>query len=407
MRLPINNQISPEMGPTTDYNEVDFVLTEYQKIFIILVAALLFLLSVIITVCVVSPVCLFNRLLFGRCKRHSVDVKGKQRLVIGESKHFQLKVVPLYGSNIEKSTFQWCSGSHVTSSTRSQINKHSITHVVDDSLVKLVLKVDSVINCKPREYGLEPSVYVSIDIIIVNGLRVKRRSNLAKVSASFRTNTAKRSVEPEFGESFTSQEVPKSVMKDGRLRIKVMDDERYANDCCLGELTIPLKQFDLNSPMAITSYQLKPPKETKGDLTLGLCYLPTARRVTILVNKASLLSQSHNINYYIRALMFVNGKLMKKKKTSTSQKLTWTEKDALTFDLAQGNPEETAFLVVLSSSTDPITASLSSPSSPDSPEIPSGSRKDRHIGHTVIGQPIWREMKHQPRKQINKVLKLL
>lgn len=328
MRLPINNQISPEMGPTTDYNEVDFVLTEYQKIFIILVAALLFLLSVIITVCVVSPVCLFNRLLFGRCKRHSVDVKGKQRLVIGESKHFQLKVVPLYGSNIEKSSNNLASfnqdsrhldlgskesllttdsnglykqqppnysnGSMVKPSNgvlvamslpqpgAKSTNTQSLMlaneglkdltpsvllgiacEKVDDSLVKLVLKVDSVINCKPREYGLEPSVYVSIDIIIVNGLRVKRRSNLAKVSASFRTNTAKRSVEPEFGESFTSQEVPKSVMKDGRLRIKVMDDERYANDCCLGELTIPLKQFDLNSPMAITSYQLKPPKEVR------------------------------------------------------------------------------------------------------------------------------------------------
>lgn len=339
MRLPIvvNDSMPIEMGPTTDYDEMDFVLTEYQKIFIILIASLLFLLSVIITICVVSPICLFNRLLFNRCKKPLGEVKGKQRVVIGESKHFQLKVVPLYGSNCEKSANYhhpdtrsnldlgskeslltesangsykqhqhpanyhyvnnhhqqsgYTNGSAIKASNglpvtmslpqpgAQSVNKNLSTECkenvpcvsfgvscekVDESLVKLILKVNSVNNCKPKGYGLDPAIYVTIDVTTVTGLRAKRRSALAKVSASFRTNTAKRSVEPEFGESFASPEFPKSIMKDGRLKIKVMDDERYANDCCFGELTIPLKQFDLNSPMVLTSYQMKPPKEVRS-----------------------------------------------------------------------------------------------------------------------------------------------
>jgi Ca2+-dependent lipid-binding protein len=47
-----------------------------------------------------------------------------------------------------------------------------------------------------------------------------------------------------FNELFISQDLPKSILKDGLLKLKVYDDERYANDLCLGEVTIPLKKLE-------------------------------------------------------------------------------------------------------------------------------------------------------------------
>lgn len=121
--------------------------------------------------------------------------------------------------------------------------------------------------------------------------------------------------------------------------------------------------------------------------------------------------------------MFVNGKLTKKKKTPTSEKLLWSDCETLTFESAlthsgstgQGHAEKVetiAFMLVLSWSSDassnPVaTSSPSSPESPDTPENGAGSRKDRHIGHFVLGQECWREMTNEPRKQFSKWVKLL
>jgi len=100
--------------------------------------------------------------------------------------------------------------------------------------------------------------------------------------------------------------------------------------------------------------------------------------------------------------MFINGKLIKKKKTATSQKLIWGDNETLTFDLMSSDSEEAAFMLVLSSK-------LENSPSPSSPETPGASdnanndsRKDRHIGHLIIGKELWTEMKQQPRKQILK-----
>jgi hypothetical protein len=104
--------------------------------------------------------------------------------------------------------------------------------------------------------------------------------------------------------------------------------------------------------------------------------------------------------------MFINGKLTKKKKSSTSQKMIWGDNETLTFDLMSSDSEEAAFMLVLSSKLE----SSVSPSSPETPGTPDNhnndSRKDRHIGHFIIGKEFWIEMRQQPRKQILKWHKL-
>ena len=80
-------------------------------------------------------------------------------------------------------------------------------------------------------------------------------------SALYRTATAKRCLNPVFNELFISQDLPKSILKDGILKFKVFDDERYANDLCLGEVTIPLKKLDNSSEDLTKIYSLSNNKE--------------------------------------------------------------------------------------------------------------------------------------------------
>ncbi|XP_074601159.1 synaptotagmin-7-like [Brevipalpus obovatus] len=473
----------------------DFVLTDHERLFIIICASALFLLSVIITCCIVSPICFLNRYIFRSKNSYpkSVSESGKQRLVLGESKHFSLKVVSLYGANISNNNNNGCLSDKSSPTSNGlldcggkmnclkskengdigdQCAKHAYekvkhTHHNDhhhfmgpfngqakkvpgncetiqsqpsiwlsvrcektpdegDNQYRMIIKVHKITDLRPREYGVEPACYVIIDLAkISNTLRTrKHKSCPGKIITSYRTDSARRSLNPEYKDTFITGSYSRSLLKESYLKLKIMDDERYANDFCLGELSLPVKQFiheadDISTTSSSCSngtqnnnipsicHEMKPTKEFKGMLHLTICYLPTAKRCTINISKASLISSSQATNYYVRVLMFVGGKLIKKKKTTPNSKLQWIENDGINFDLESGYMENIAFLFVLSSTNDSNQTILSSPSSPESPEMPSGSRKDRHIGHAVVGAETWNELKHHPRKPIVKSLRLM
>lgn len=300
---------------------MEFILTDQQRFVIIVCAIFFFLLSVLITCCIVLPSCWLAKLV-NRSRNYIYKSKqdinnGKQRLVLGESKHFQLKVVPLYGSSNNNNDDKNChyydgnlSTSHVDKINCLKINKSDklINNTLDSvagpfnsrnvcvwltirvdlygkengdkqfdqpkssgnscDQYRLFVRVDRVSNLIARDYGVEPACYVTIDLVKIIGLRAKRyKSSSIKVLSSFRTDTAKRGLKAEYKQVFTSNYYPKNVIKDAKLIIKLMDDERYANDACLGETTISLKQFVANDldcvnyvPLS-TCYQLKQSKE--------------------------------------------------------------------------------------------------------------------------------------------------
>ncbi|RWS20974.1 synaptotagmin-2-like protein, partial [Leptotrombidium deliense] len=266
-----------------------FYLTEAEKIYIIIFATSLFLLTVVITVCVVSPICLLNKLFMKLCSKVDESSKNKvtkQQIITPESKHFQLKVVPLYGSQ-------------ATNNNEYQSNLERLWRLIDESSVRLQIRVDDVSDLILREYGCEPTVYVIIALSTVGGIRNRRKSSvIAKAAISFRTLTAKRGLNAVFNETFVTSDLPKSILKEGRLKIKLMDEERYANDYCCGELSLPLKKFLKSEENCDTTetHTFIAPKECKGELTYGICYLPTSRRVTFNVVKANLMGHSPGNN---------------------------------------------------------------------------------------------------------------
>ena len=229
--------------------------------------------------------------------------------------------------------------------------------------------------------------------------------------------------------------------------------------------------------------------QAKGELFAGFCYLPTSRRINITVVKANLRSNSQlnasgssiasgngqsalqqgkgdlffflfwcfklrpessfrislaqSLSYshcffvftislflaafYVRILMFQNGKLVRKKRSSASVKLVWGDNETIGFDLTDELSSDLttlSFMLVLSYRTQCVQ----SPSSPEDeePEIEheneslieldgvprtrrssSKTNKDRHIGHFVLDHDCWiEEVVKRPRKQVLKWFRL-
>ena len=65
----------------------------------------------------------------------------------------------------------------------------------------------------------------------------------ATQSELFRTETIKRCLNPVFGKTVRSELLPRSLLKEGCLKLRVIDEERYANDVCLGEVAIALRKI--------------------------------------------------------------------------------------------------------------------------------------------------------------------
>ncbi|KAI2808403.1 hypothetical protein BLOT_006345 [Blomia tropicalis] len=395
-----------------------------------------------------------------------------------ESQHFHLSIVPVYGS--EMATKSLASSPTKLNNQRhksDQLNQYeNLTQLAEKTRIRysslkpddpkllpifpkvramiryesmdsngstfrLHLKIVGVTDLKMKEYMVEPSCYVTVVLVgFKSGLR---KSIINKVTQSeiFRTETVKKSLTPQFTKStFVTEQLPKSLLKEGCIKLRVVDEERNANEICLGEVMIPLKKIEPLVPTAIMAdqdqtksdvesqseadlcrYTLFPMKEVKGELFVGFCYLPTSKRVNITIVKANLRhspAQSGNSPlhqaFYTRILMFNNGKLIKKKKTAQSVRLVWGENETLSFDLNDDDVpyHQISFMLVLSSK---MQNSLS-PSSPESPQTPpdecksldqSTPPKDRHIGHFILDRDIWlEEIIKRPRKQILKWFKL-
>ena len=175
-----------------------FMLTESEKLIIIIIASSLFLLSLIITICFVSPVCWLHKWFLG------LDSKRKQGIKIGfptkqvltqESKHFQLSVVPHYGANTGNGSKSKTKANNdfsvlvdqnkakqqsISSDLEPNTGKIKIEiryETLSNNSIKLYIKIVEVSDLQQREYMVDPSCYVSIILI---GLRNRRRSLINK-----------------------------------------------------------------------------------------------------------------------------------------------------------------------------------------------------------------------------------
>ncbi|XP_054721780.1 synaptotagmin-5-like [Uloborus diversus] len=429
-------------------------LTENDKIIVLSVCIGLLILTIVVTVCVVIPSCWIHTCLYKIAKKRKLKYGNIEGLE--EGTYIKLTGTPQYtvecGPPIqnnsknnsfngkgktarkrEDSTYSSMSSSSQGNASVSNYSEASVDAPITDieqdanygqvtftawcrmpeggNLGELIVVLKEAQDLLPRSYGGTCDPYLTLQL-----LRDKGRKRWSKSSSStlyeFRTSSKKKTQHPIFKETFI-MEVTKADLREDSLKIAAFDDEKYANDSELGEISIPLRELSLsrNAEENVTTLDFLEPRKEHGEILFGLSYLPTAERLTFTLTKAHNLrvtADSTEAFYpFIRVLLMHNGKLLKKKKTSSRHgTCNPVFNETLTFDVPPNQLDHVIFLVV-ASHRDPQDESLSSPDSPTSPPNSSGARKSRHIGKVVIGSSVkglalnhWRAMKQSPRKQV-------
>ncbi|XP_076324031.1 synaptotagmin-A-like [Tachypleus tridentatus] len=266
---------------------------------------------------------------------------------------------------------------------------------------QLILYLKEAQDLPSRIYGGIIDPYLLVQIIKDRGHK-RRTKGRSFPYYEFRSGTKRKSQHPLFRETVIVNMLS-SQLKDYILRIAVVDEEKIVNDTVLGEISIPLQEFHLEENH-VHVLDLLEPKQDNGEILFGLSYLPTAERLTFTIVKGSNLrvvtDDLETFAPYVRVLLFHNGKMLKKRKTSSrlgSECPSYNE--SLTFDLPLLEMENVMFIVAVSHRD--TTLNYKNSSSPKS------IKRDKHVGKIVIGPRArgsafyhWLAMKQSPRKQV-------
>lgn len=427
-------------------------LTGAEKLLIVAICTALLLVTILVTVCVVSPVCWLHDCIFR-------DKKSRKKLSqlqaeYGTAEHtpqFKLTVSPqrtvdsgspvrvslpdITGFALKRKHTQDSTYSSMSTSSRGEASLSNYSEISMDAPVngtdsdvnygqvtfglrykqeegketaQLIIVLKEAQDLPPRPYGGTCDPYVTVQVLKDRGRR--RRSKQAVVPMyEFRSSTKKKTQHPLFKETFVVELSP-SELRDCRMKVIVADSERFANDTEFGQVVVTLSELELeeNGEEQVFTFDLAEPRQDCGEILFSLSYLPTAERLTFNIVKGNnLRCPMEDVETFapcVRVLLFRNGKLVKKKKTSVRPGTVCPVfNEMLTFDLPPAELSHVVFLVVVSH-RDPQDT-VSSPESPTTP--PSGRKGDRHIGKVVIGAgskgtPLhhWNAMRQAPRKQV-------
>nr|CAD7430256.1 unnamed protein product [Timema monikensis] len=174
-----------------------------------------------------------------------------------------------------------------------------------------------------------------------------------------RTRTIRHTHNPQFHQTFVL-DAAKTHIKDWCMKMTVYDQDRFANHTELCVLNLPLKDIKLlnSNPNPIElSYNLMQSEKEFGELLIGICYLPTAQRLSFSIIKAINLkfleiTESIDTFYpYVRVIQLngTSARAVKKKKTAYKHATESPNfNETLTFDLAPSQLETATFLVTVS-----------------------------------------------------------
>ncbi|CAG7817352.1 unnamed protein product [Allacma fusca] len=210
-----------------------------------------------------------------------------------------------------------------------------------------------------REYLNQPSdVFFSVEI------QPKKNPGPKKEMMRYRfvTKTIKKAVETcDFSETFLAQ-LSQVNLKDYMLRFTAFDQDRYGNPTELGSTSMTFEDFrDFTAHKLILSCSLRDPIIKRGEILIGLCYLPTAERMSVTIVKVTNLNPYFNQGTigkqsicFVRVLLMRadTGRVLKRKKT-TFQRLCGTSSDqplfneTLVFDMPPQELIQTVLLVLV------------------------------------------------------------
>ncbi|XP_050300266.1 synaptotagmin-5 isoform X2 [Anthonomus grandis grandis] len=209
------------------------------------------------------------------------------------------------------------------------------------------------------------------------------------------TNIHRNDANPVFNDIFKFP-VSHEELKSKSLLLQVFDYDRFSRNDIIGEVTMPLSEYDCANSIEIwgeITKNKKPPEELQ-EVLVSLMYLPSAERLTVNLVKARNLfipSEKDFIDPFVKVNLIVNGKRIKKKKSSCKKNNcnpVWNE--ALIFNLSSSNVQNTELeICIYDQGNDIMGSNPLLGCCTIGPKAPSNSGKEH-----------WTDMLHSPRKTV-------
>ncbi|XP_048765538.2 synaptotagmin-6-like isoform X2 [Ostrea edulis] len=166
-----------------------------------------------------------------------------------------------------------------------------------------------------------------------------RINMVPEVDERTRQSSVKRRTHNPFYNEYFKFPVTVDEVKERTLIFQVFDYDKFSRHKTMGEVSVDLGQVDVtNSVEMWCDIQKQSQHNDMGEILLSLSYLPTAERLTVVVLKAKELvmtAAGGSCDPYVRISLIVDGKKVKRKKTSVKRSTTspvWNE--ALTFNIS-------------------------------------------------------------------------
>ncbi|XP_020367558.2 synaptotagmin-2 [Rhincodon typus] len=184
----------------------------------------------------------------------------------------------------------------------------------DKKQSKLQLTVKEASNLPARHFNQHTDFFI----------RIKLFTSLPRYQCilhQWDTKIVKNTRNPSFGDQYTCF-IEKTAYRKATLKLEVWDFDKYSRRDVLGEVRLPFSDLELSSTAEFCEKLQKVQKEVTGGIFLSLKYLPTARKleVVLLKVKTGCLSTSPDIGIYTRVDFYVNQHRMKHQKTPAKLK---------------------------------------------------------------------------------------
>ncbi|XP_075245569.1 synaptotagmin-9-like [Convolutriloba macropyga] len=166
---------------------------------------------------------------------------------------------------------------------------------------------------------------------------------LPETKTKYQTKVIKKCLHPSFNETFvfdvTLEELPNRM-----LQLTVYDFDRFTRHDFIGRVLIPdiLDEQDIYSEAILTKNLTNvegADKAELGDLMLTLVYLPSARRLTVIVVKAvnlKIMDITGASDPYVKVSLLQGGKRVRKRKTTVHRRtVNPVFNEALFFDIGE------------------------------------------------------------------------
>ncbi|XP_014215379.1 synaptotagmin 1-like isoform X2 [Copidosoma floridanum] len=140
----------------------------------------------------------------------------------------------------------------------------------------------------------------------------------------FETKVHRKTLNPEFNETFTFKSLPYADAMNKTLVFAIFDFDRFSKHDQIGEVKVPLCMVDLAQTIEewrdLVSVEGEGTGDNKlGDICFSLRYVPTAGKLTVVILEAKNLKKMDVgglSDPYVKIAILQNGKRLKKKKTS-------------------------------------------------------------------------------------------